>query len=215
MTRIVIFANGKLNNPAAVKSHLLPTDYIICANGGTQHALALGLRPQDIVGDFDSLTSEQLADLEAKDVTLHRYPAAKDQTDLELALQLAATKQPSEVLLFTALGGRLDQMLGNIMLLTRPDYAAMRITIREGHQTARLLRGPQDLTLTGQPGDTLSLIPLTAQLTGLTLKQVAWPLDQATVSRGSTLTISNQLATNQAWIQLEAGLALVIHLPPD
>jgi thiamine pyrophosphokinase len=86
MSRIVIFANGLLENPDLLLKRLRPGDRIFCADGGTYHALALGLRPEMIIGDLDSLTAETVAQMEAAGVTLRRYSENKDQTDLELAL---------------------------------------------------------------------------------------------------------------------------------
>ncbi len=212
MTRIVIFANGTLNQPARLRAKLQAGDRIFCADGGTRHALALGIRPDVIIGDLDSLPAETVSRMAAAGVTIHHHPVDKDQTDLELALEVAVAEQPDEIMLVTALGGRLDQMLANLLLLTRPEYAAVRLTLADGPQWATLLRQYQTLTIDGQPGDTLSLIPLTATVSGIDIAGVKWPLDQATVSMGSTLTISNELAGHQATVRIAQGLALVVHI---
>ena len=83
--RAVIFANGDLNDPQSVLHHLRPEDLLIAADGGLHHCHTLGLTPQVLIGDFDSLTEGDLASLEAKGTRLLRYPPAKDYTDLELA----------------------------------------------------------------------------------------------------------------------------------
>ena len=85
MTRIVIFVNG-LFDPSTARA-LLPNDIILCADGGANHALALGLTPSAVLGDFDSLTPETIRLLESKGVTLLRFPRDKDKTDLELTLE--------------------------------------------------------------------------------------------------------------------------------
>jgi len=212
MSRIIIFANGDLNQPTRLRGHLRPDDRIFCADGGTVHAVALSLTPEIIIGDLDSLPPELAAEMENRGVKIQRHPRHKDQTDLELALDLAAAHQPDEIMLVTALGGRLDQMLGNILLLTRPAYAPIRLTLVDGPQRATLLRGGERLTITGQVGDTLSLIPLTSTVNGVTLTGVGWPLQQATLSLGSTLSISNQLTGPKADVEIGDGLALVIHI---
>ncbi len=211
MSRIVILANGTLNQPDLVRARLRPTDRIFCADGGTRHALALGLTPHAIIGDLDSLSPEIVDQMEAAQVPIHRHPMHKDQTDLELALQLAVAEAPDEILLLTILGGRLDQMLANILLLTRPEYASVRLTLADGPYWAMLLRAHQSITIQSQPGDTLSLIPLTPTVSRVNLKGVAWPLEKATLSLGSTLTISNTLTASQAIVQIGEGLVLVVH----
>lgn len=211
MARIIIFANGILGQPALARVRLDSTDRIFCADGGTRRALDLGLTPERIIGDFDSLSSELLGQMAAAGVRLYRYPADKDKTDLELALELAIAEEPDEILLIAALGGRLDQMLANILLLTRPEYATAQLTLVDGFQWATLLHGPGTVCINGQPGDTLSLIPLTPMVKQVNLTGVVWPLAAATLTFGSTLTISNAMSDRQASIHIGSGSALVVH----
>ena len=143
MSRIIIFANGFLNRPDLLRRHITPTDRIFCADGGAQNALALGLTPAAVIGDLDSLPADLVSQLETKGVTIQRHPRRKDQTDLELAFDLAVADRPDEIMLVTALGGRLDQMLANILLLTRLDYAPIRLTLADGPQRAILVRSHQ------------------------------------------------------------------------
>jgi thiamine pyrophosphokinase len=212
MSRIVIFANGNLIEPENLRPRLRSTDRIFCANGGTVHALALGLRPEAIIGDLDSLSPELVSKLAAEGVAIHRHPVRKDQTDLELAFEVAIAENPDEILLVTALGGRLDQTLANIFLLTRPAYSSVRLTLVDGFQSAWVLHSHQTLALAGQPGDTLSLVPLTPIVQQVNLTGVEWPLVEAQLTFGSTWSISNALTTSQATIQIGEGMVLVVHI---
>lgn len=212
MSRIVIFANGNLTEPNSLRQRLRADDRIFCADGGTAHTLALGLTPEAIIGDLDSLSPDLIAQMAAAGIAIYRHPVRKDQSDLELALQLAAAEQPDEILLVTALGGRLDQMLANIFLLTRPEYDSVQLTLVDGPQWARVLRPHQTLTVTGQPGDTLSLVPLTPTVEQVNLTGVEWPLIEATLTFGSTWSISNTLTASQATIQIGEGLVLVVQI---
>ncbi len=209
-SRIVIFANGELHQPDLLKRHFRPGDRIFCADGGTRHALALGLKPERIIGDLDSLPETLVQNLRAQGVIIERHPRRKDQTDLELAFRRAAAEDPAEIMLATALGGRLDQMLANILLLTAPEYAGIRLTLVDGNQWAAILRPGVPLVVRGHPGDTLSVVPLTPTVTGVTLRGVEWPLDRAVLSLGSTWTISNEMTAPEAQVSLEDGLALVV-----
>jgi thiamine pyrophosphokinase len=212
MSRIVIFANGDLTEPEKLRRRLCPTDRIFCADGGTVRALALGLTPEAIIGDLDSLSMDLVSQLEAEGVAIHRHPVRKDQTDLELAFELAIVENPDEILLVTALGGRLDQTLANIFLLTRPAYSSVQLTLVDGSQSARVLHSHQILTLTGQPGDTLSLVPLTPIVQQVNLTGVEWPLVEATLTFGSTWSISNALVAPRATIQIGEGMILAVHI---
>lgn len=212
MSKTVIFANGITEDAAENSRYIAPGDTIICADGGTLHALALGLVPNLIVGDLDSLPEDVVREMEAKRVEIQRHPVDKDQTDLELALSIAIERGASEILILTALGGRVDQYLANILLLTRPEWQPARLGLAEGNQQAWLLRGPDQLQLSGTPGDTLSVVVLSEKLSGLTLAGVKWPLTDKTVELGSTLTISNAFAAPHVQVQSRSGLALVTHI---
>ncbi len=212
MARIVIFANGIITDPEITRARLRPTDRIFCADGGALHVLALDLTPEVIIGDLDSLPAELVVGLETQGVIIHRYPVRKDQTDLELAFQLAAAENPEEILLLAALGGRLDQMLANVLLLTRPEYAPIRLSVADGPQVATLVRSGESLTVAGQPGDTISLIPLSAEVREVSASGVEWPLNRASLVLGSTWGISNVLVAAEATVQIGAGTLLVVLL---
>ena len=114
MSRTIIFANGNLPNLEKARALIRPDDFILCADGGTRHALALGLTPDLIIGDMDSLP----AAFNLKPETFIRFPTDKNETDLELAIDHALTLKPDQILILAALGGRMDQTLANITLLS-------------------------------------------------------------------------------------------------
>lgn len=211
LTRTVIIANGHLTDPARARQHIHPDDQVICADGGTYHARAMGLTPDVVVGDLDSLDSSLRTELEAVGVRFEVHPAYKDETDLELALRLAVAEGATEIQVLAMLGGRLDQTLANLLLLARSEWASASIRAIEGSQTIWPVQGGQAMAIPGEAGDMLSLVPLTPQVVGVTLEGVEWPLRAATLHFGSTLTISNVLTAPEAHLRVEKGVALVIH----
>ena len=120
--RAIILANGPLPNPEAAQRYIRAGDWLICADGGTRHALTLGLIPDVVIGDLDSLEPQFKAELESQGVRFEVYPADKDQTDLELALELAVAAGVRQIDILAVQGGRLDQSLANLLLLTRPAW---------------------------------------------------------------------------------------------
>ena len=212
--RIILFANGHCPYPHSARAHIRPDDFILCADGGASHALALGLTPDLVIGDMDSLDADTLAALHAAGSEIRVYPQDKNDTDLELALLAARALQPDAVILLGALGGRLDQMLGNVLLLTRPEFATLNITLMAGAEQAWVVR--DEIIIHGQPGDTLSALALTPEVTGLTYHfGLRWPLQRATLRLGDSRGISNELVASKARITLESGLLLVIHAAKD
>jgi len=215
MAKTVIFANGICGFPEKNKQYISTGDRIICADGGALYALQMGLVPDILVGDFDSLPPQVLRDMKNKNVIIEQYPVKKDKTDLELALDAAARFETDEVLILTALGGRMDQYVANILLLTRSDWNIKRMWLADGDQQARILKGPDELVLTGQKGDMLSVIPLSGQIDGLYLTGVEWPLENATVAWGSTLTLSNNFQENKVTIKIKAGVCLIVRIEKE
>ena len=126
--RIIIFANGEL--PALHKARALiqNEDILICADGGTRHALALSLKPDLIIGDLDSAEQDILQKFRAAGVLIESFPHDKNETDLELAINRAIEWKPEQILIVAALGGRLDQTIANITLLT--DARLLNVDIR-------------------------------------------------------------------------------------
>ena len=210
MTRTVIIANGEIHNPTAIRAVVRADDHIIAADGGANHCRALGLTPRALVGDLDSVAPTELAALEAIGTQVIKYPAHKDQTDLELALDYAIAQSATEIIIIGALGGRWDQTLANVLLLALPRLDSARIRLIDGAQQISLLRGPGSVTLTGAPGDTVSLIPIGGDARGVTTTGLEYALDSGTLSFGSTLGISNVLAAREATVALSAGLLVCV-----
>ncbi len=207
--RAVIFVNGIVNDYQALARWLRPDDLLIGADGGTLHCLAVGRQPDVVVGDLDSLDPGLIAQLRAQGVQIERHSPIKDQTDLELAIDCAQRHAVDNVLLLGALGGRLDQMLANVLILARHDWP-FPILIGEDQQIAQVLRGGETLHVHAPVGSILSVIPLSASVTGITYAGLEYPLINVTLPFGSTRGVSNVVQSVPAKIELAEGLLLVI-----
>ncbi|MCC6190781.1 MAG: thiamine diphosphokinase [Anaerolineales bacterium] len=206
--RAILFANGVLTDHQAAGAALAAGDRLIAADGGLAHMRALGLTPDIIIGDLDSVDLEEAARLEAAGVRVVRHPPRKDETDLELALRLACAEGARDVLIFGALGGRWDQTLANLLLLGHPDFRATRIRLLDGHQQIYLIQG--QTVIEGKPGDTVSLIALGGDAEGVTTAGLEYPLNQGRLAFGSTLGISNVLSEPEATVTVEQGLVVCV-----
>lgn len=207
--RAVIFANGELPAPGAVRTCIEADDLLIAADGGSRHAFALGLNPQVIIGDLDSLAAEAKAAAERQGTDILAYPRDKDETDLELALQYAVQQGSTSIRVIAALGGRLDQTLGNLALLTDPNWLHLDIRLDDGVEEARFIR--EHAALHGKRGDTVSLLPWGGPAAGVTTTGLKWTLDGETLHPHKTRGISNEMLTDTATVRLETGLLLCIH----
>lgn len=206
--RAIIFVNGQFPDPQYVKDLLASDDYIIAVNGGTLHALSIGILPHVIIGDLDSLPPAEKARLEAAGVTILSFSPQKDETDLELAIRHAIDKQATEIVMVSALGGRLDQTVANVLLLTSPELEGRDVRIIEGNQTAFVIR--DEAHITGKPGDTVSILPIGRDAIGVSNEGFEWPLHEETLPLGSPRGISNVMLGEQAYIRVQKGMLLCV-----
>lgn len=210
MHRIIIFANGELPDLEKARLLLHPNDYIICADGGTRHSLAMGLTPNLVIGDMDSIERGQWLGLEKEGVSIELFPRDKNETDLELAINRAIELGPKQLLIIGALGGRLDQALGNIALLGDIRLSALDTRLDDGVEEIFLCR--DQVQVHGRSGDIVSLIPWGNPAHGIQTQGLKWPLQNEALYPDKTRGISNEMTSQTASISIESGLLLLIHL---
>jgi thiamine pyrophosphokinase len=140
---------------------------------------------------------------------VRRYPPEKDETDLELAIEAALEQGAASIQIVAALGDRLDHTLGNIYLLTQPRLASLDVRLMDGEQEVFLIRN--ETTLSGQPGQIVSLIPLMGPVPGVTTGQLAYPLRHETLYPDKTRGISNVMTAETATVSIDDGILLCIH----
>jgi thiamine pyrophosphokinase len=209
---VLVFANGDLNDGPAVQAALSQASdaRVIAADGGARLALACQRVPNVVIGDFDSLSADELSELLSMGAKIDRYPAAKDETDLELALLAAVEQGATWIRVLGAVGDRLDQTLANITLLTLPDLAGQDVRLVAGRQSVWLV-GPGDHALDGAPGDTISLIPLDGDAENVRTAGLEYPLKGETLRFGPARGVSNVIEHPPARVSLGAGRLVVIH----
>jgi thiamine pyrophosphokinase len=184
---------------------------VVAADGGVDHALALGLHVDVAVGDFDSVTPEGLAAVAGAGARLERHPPAKDATDLELALDSAIELDPARVLVVGAAGGRLDHLLAGLLLLGSERYAGVELDAVLGSTRAHVIRGSR--TLSGAVGELISLVALHGPAEGVTTAGLAYPLVRETLTAGSSRGVSNVFDAPEARVVVERGVLLAVRAP--
>ena len=215
MPRTVIFANGELPDIEAARALLEGDDYLIAADGGANHLIKMGILPEIVIGDLDSIDDDTLFKLTTAEVNIEQYPEDKDETDIELALQYAVDLQPSAILVVGALGGRLDQTLANLSLLTTPMLSRLDVRLDDGVEEAFFYRASssngEQAEVRGRSGDTVSLIPWQGPVEGVTTIGLQWPLNSETLYPDQSRGISNVLLDELASIHISSGLLLIVH----
>jgi thiamine pyrophosphokinase len=215
MPRIVIFANGELPNLDAARALLQADDYLIAADGGANHLLKMGILPEIVIGDLDSIDEDTLFKLTNAEVNIEQYSEDKDETDIELALRYAVELHPSVILIVGALGGRLDQTLANLSILTDPTLSGIDIRLDDGVEEAFFCRASVtkggQVEVRGRSGDTVSLIPWNGPVEGVVTEGLRWPLYGETLFSNQSRGVSNVLLGETASIRIQSGLLLIVH----
>lgn len=206
--RCVILAGGSFRGSQEDINRLKAADYIICADGGGRFATQLGLKPNLLVGDFDTLTPQELQSFISAGVEIIRYPSNKDYTDTHLALLKALELGFGKIDIFAALGGRLDHEMANIMLLALPEAKEALIRILDDKQEVSLVR--DRIHIQGKIGQTVSLLPLVAEVKGIKIQGLHYQVPQGILQMGVPIGISNYFCAEQAVIEIEEGLLLVV-----
>jgi thiamine pyrophosphokinase len=181
---------------------------LICADGGARHIHALGLTPDLIVGDMDSLNGELQRDFVMKGSRIMRYPEVKDETDSQLALEMAFMMIPDEIRIYGALGDRIDHTLANLTLLTAA--ADRGIETRLVDQWCEIFLIRQAVAVEGEIGQTVSLFAFGADVTGVTLEGFEYSLRNATITPTKPIGVSNRLTAVQGIISVGSGDLLAV-----
>jgi thiamine pyrophosphokinase len=207
--RAIIFANG---NPPDIKTFQrwsTASALIIAADGGTHNALSIEVRPHVIIGDMDSFDLKDRGWLEKTGAKFIVYPDHKDLTDLELAIRYAVTHGTDEIVILSALGGRWDQTLANMMLLGLPELKTVRARIVD--RDLSIVAVWDRIEIEGRSGDGLSLIPIGGAALGVSIEGCEYPLNDAVLPFAATLGISNMLIEPIARVSVKEGIVLAIH----
>ena len=202
---VVVVAGGDPPTPEEIAR--LPADpVVVAADAGLDYANAAGLTVAVAVGDMDSVSPEALAAAEQSGTRIERHPADKDQTDLELALELAA-RLADRVIVIGAAGGRLDHLIGNLAILASPQWSGVAIEAWLGNARAVVVHHHRKLNV--EPGETVSLFavggPARVTATGL-----AWPLNGEILDPLTSRGVSNQATTSSPQVAVSEGVVLAV-----
>ena len=194
-----LLANGHIEDLSKLAPLLQTYARIVAVDRGLIYCKKLGLTPNLIVGDFDSVPKKLLAEYETTEkITL---PSKKDETDLEIALEHELLSNPT-VALFAAFGKRIDHSLTNLLILTR--YPG-RVYIETEEETVFAIQG--ELQISARKGQTLSLLPINGPVRGITTQGLEWELKDRTLD-ASFVGISNVCLQANIHIAIREGVLL-------
>src|SRR5256886_14614458 len=211
--RAVVVAHGDVlpSDRAAIEAE----DLVVAADGGAFALERWKILPHLVVGDMDSLGDAGVERLARQGIGVAKFPAAKDESDLELAIAHAINAGAKEIVLLGALGGdRLDHETANLLLLADPGLDGVRIEARRGALRIRAVRGKASLALAAPVGAIVTLLPVNGDADGVTTEGLRYPLRGETLRFGRARGLSNEVTWLPAKVSVDKGTLLVFETAP-
>ena len=203
----VVFLNGEYDEPTYFCGWAPTADVVIAADGGARFLLEHGIRPDVVVGDFDSLPAAAVERLEAAGVELVRHPVRKDRTDGEMAADEALRRGAGELVLAGALGA-LDHTLGHLAVLRSLAARGVAARLAAPRLTVRVFAAPAETRLDATAGTRVSLVPLQGDAL-VTLEGFDYPLRRGVLPQEACLGLGNAVVA-AARILVHEGVVAVL-----
>ena len=199
MSKCIIFCAAEFDR---LLEPIAEGDFLIAADGGLRHVHTLGLVPDAVLGDFDSLGFIP----EGSRV----YPVEKDDTDAMLAIRLGLEKGYGSFLIYGGLDGpRLDHTVANFQALQYlADRGASGYLAGRDHLVTVVKDG--SISFPPEARGTVSLFCLGPDARGVTLEGLYYPLEDGTLTSGFPLGVSNHFTGTPARITVREGSLLVL-----
>ena len=206
--KTVIVCSGTINDYKYLEKYFNGVELIICADGGALHLKHFGIRPDVLVGDFDSISQECLEEYRRENVEVIKFPEQKDMTDTEIAVDLAIERGSTHITFLGAMGTRLDHSLSNVFHLKKLYDAGLTGIVADERNEITLI--DSSIKLQRDEGMKVTLLPLTNVVKGVCTKGLMYPLYNATMPLGSSWGVSNEFNSDVAEVTITEGLLLVV-----
>lgn len=206
--RAVIVSGGSMTKPEMIRKYIDKGSILIACDSGLNYIYTAGLVPDLILGDFDSADTKVLEYYRTMGRETLVFPVRKDSTDTELGIFAAEDKGADDIVLLAATGNRLDHTIANIQILVPLLKKGIRARLIDEHNIAELIS--DRLTINNKKGSYISLLPLTERVKGITTEGLDYPLENADIDMGTSLTVSNVIISDRAQVSVKSGILLSI-----
>ncbi len=203
--RAVIISGGNFLNKEKFFAEYNSDDFVVCADSGLEFAHFLKIKPDLIVGDLDSVDMEVVKLY--NNIEIVKFPAEKNYTDTELAIEEAIKRGFRDLILLCATGSRLDHTLANIFLVKKYYQMGVHIDIIDDNNVVKIITG--NYSVKNISNAYVSLLPLDEEIYGLSLEGFKYNVDEIDVKSGSTLCISNEILNDVGTVKINKGFALL------
>lgn len=200
---VLLLASAPETEYEYVKQLAQKADRIVCADGGTRHAAACGLVPDLVIGDFDSGERPE-------GCRVVQLRPEKDDSDLMCCVKTVLQEGADTIWLACASGGRIDHFLANLTLLEYLQQRGISAALYDSRNRVTCHSGGKRDYTADPEYQYVGLIPLDAELAGVTLRGLKYELTDATLSRSAVISMSNEAVAPTYRIEIKKGHALVI-----
>lgn len=207
-TKRAVIITSYIESTFDMKSFISADDFVICTDGGYDIAVNEGIRPDLLIGDFDSIKATLPCDIE-----IERFNPEKDFTDLELALKSAVKSNIKNVEIWGGIGGRLDHTIANIQLLSNYTNCFDSLIMKDGSNSCFAIHSEGNLVHIDIPSKDncyFSVFSLTEKCHGLSIEGVKYPLFNHTLTNSFPLGVSNEFTEKKVHLSLKKGTLLVV-----
>jgi thiamine pyrophosphokinase len=205
MSTVLVVAGG---DPPHAGLVLPDHDLVVAADSGADHAVALGVGVDVLVGDLDSVSAATLEAVRAAGAEVVRHPRDKDATDVELALAVAVGRRAARVVLVGGHGGRLDHALATVGALAACAEPGRVVEAWMGPAQVQVV--VDRVVVEGRVGEVVSLVPVGPPVEGITTEGLRWPLVDARFGLGATWGVSNEVVASPAAVSVTSGVLAVV-----
>ena len=206
--KVIIISGGNPPSKELLIKEITEDTFLIGADSGANCLFCYNVKPDLLVGDFDSIDKEVLNYFKKNNCTIDTYPIEKDFTDTEIAVEKALSMKPNKIVLLGCTGSRVDHLLGNIGMLKNCLKNGVEACIVDDNNYIRLVDA--STSLKGTVGRIFSLQSYGDEIIGLTIEGAKYPLNNYNLKIGQSITISNEFARPQVQLKFKSGTLMII-----
>ena len=206
--KVIIISGGAPPSKKLLTKEITKDTFLIGADSGANCLYNYNIKPDLLVGDFDSIDRKILDYYKKSNCTMDIYPAEKDFTDTEIAVRKAIDMKPTEIVLLGCTGSRVDHLLGNIGMLKICMQNGVESFIKDENNIIRLVNDSTQLK--GVIGKIFSVQSYGDEIIGLTIEGAKYPLDNYNLKIGESISISNEFAMPQVNLKFKSGTLMII-----
>ncbi len=214
--KAVVITNGYIKNPLYTYKRITAEygfsakDIVIAADGGAANCLKMGLVPDIVIGDMDSIEDEvrEKLDLKSNNIKYIQTTCEKDESDTRLAVEYAVNAGAKKIIIAGAIGDRLDHSFANLVLLSSPFPEDVDIKILTDNSEIFVVKN--SCVINGQIGKLISIFSLTPYTFFIETSGLKYRLKNEKLLLSPVRGLSNIFTEDTATINIKEGQLLII-----